>query len=160
MTTYNDFITINRTTCYFILDEVFQVASGVIVGYNNFNGTIKIRYKQEGNSYIILYRSRDRIWFTYNDCLLWLNEWLREHIMPKIYIMDLSSQLDGVKNVINLTEAITDSYTIYLNGLRQNRENYVIDNENLTLTIYIDPLPESTDVLTIEYWKRDESVVN
>lgn len=160
MTTYNDFITINRTTCYFILDEVFQVASGVIVGYNNFNGTIKIRYKQEGNNYIILYRSRDRIWFTYNDCLLWLNEWLREHIMPKIYIMDLSPQLDGVKNVINLTEAITDSYTIYLNGLRQNRENYVIDNENLTLTIYIDPLPESTDVLTIEYWKRDESVVN
>lgn len=160
MTTYNDFITINRTTCYFILDEVFQVASGVIVGYNNFNGTIKIRYKQKGNSYIILYRSRDRIWFTYNDCLLWLNEWLREHIMLKIHIMDLSSQLDGVKNVINLTEAITNSYTIYLNGLRQNRENYVIDNENLTLTIYIDPLPESTDVLTIEYWKRDESVVN
>lgn len=153
-TIYNDFITIGRTVCYFIDYETYRICTGTIVKYNNLNGLITIRYKNDKNNYILLYRSRPYIWFVLEDCLIWLNKYLEENAMPKLHVMNLSDQLDGVKDTLTTTDKIGDTYTIYLNGLRQNREDYVIDDMNNQIKLLIEPLPSKDDILTIEYWKK------
>lgn len=160
MNKYNDFITIGRTTCYFIDNNTYQILTGVIMNYNNFNGLIKISYKVGKNEYIDIYRNRDNIWFCLEDCLLYLNEFLKENVMPRLQVIDLSDQLDGTTNILKIPNTISDSYTIYLNGLRQNREDFIINNIDLTLTILFEPIPNKPDILTIEYWTQNGASTN
>lgn len=160
MNKYNDFITIGRTTCYFIDNNTYQILTGVIMNYNNFNGVVKISYKKDKNNYDEVYRNRDNIWFCLEDCLLYLNEFLKENVMPRLNVINLSDQLDGTTNILKIPNTISDSYTIYLNGLRQNREDFVINNIDLTLTILFEPIPNKPDILTIEYWTQNGSSTN
>lgn len=160
MNKYNDFITIGRTTCYFIDNNTYQILTGVIMNYNNFNGVVKISYKIDKNNYGEVYRNRDNIWFCLEDCLLYLNEFLKENVMPRLNVINLSDQLDGTTNILKIPNTISDSYTIYLNGLRQNREDFVINNIDLTLTILFEPIPNKPDILTIEYWTQNGTSTN
>ena len=151
----NDFIVLRGTRCYFIDAETLLVRIGTIVGYNNLTHVVTIRVKRSHtkNEYDLIYRTRPYIWFDLEHCLMWLTEFLRNAGLLQIKVMDLSDQLDGSTSILNTTEEIGDKYTIYLNGLRQNREDYVIDDENGILEILISPIPNSHDKLTIEYWK-------
>lgn len=160
MNRYSDFITIGRTTCYFIDNNTYQILTGVIVNYNNFNGVIKILYKIDKNNYQEVYRNRDYIWFCIEDCLLYLTNFLKENVMPRLNVINLSDQLDGTTNILKIPNTISDSYTIYLNGLRQNREDFVINNNDLTITILFTPIPDKSDILTIEYWTQNGTSTN
>ena len=157
MKLYNDFIELGRTTCYFVDMEEYRILTGVINGYDNLRNLVTILYKIPGseNQYEIIYRQRPYIWFILEECLIWINKYLEENAMPKLYVMNLSDQLDGVKNTLETTDTIGDTYTIYLNGLRQNREDYTIDDDNKQIKLLFEPLPNQNDILTIEYWKKN-----
>lgn len=157
MKPYNDFIELGRTTCYFIDMEEYLILTGVIIGYDNLRNLVTILYKIPGseNQYEIIYRQRPYIWFILEECLIWLNKYLEEQAMPKLYVMNLSDQLDGVNDTLETTDKIGDTYTIYLNGLRQNREDYTIDDDNKQIKLLIEPIPNQNDIFTIEYWKKN-----
>lgn len=155
----NDFIVLGRTQCYFIDWVNMKISTGEIIAYNNINRTVTIRckYNNTSNEYITIYRGRDYIWFRLEHALKWFNDYLRDMGMLSIKIMNLTDQLDGTKTVLNLSQRLGNNYTIYLNGLRQNRENYIIDDENLTITMVdLDEIPNQNDILTIEYLQAQE----
>lgn len=151
----NDFIILGRTTCYFIEGQTNLIQVATIIKYDNYNGMITLRYKQLENYYTIIYRPRNRIWFDLKECLLFLVDYIKGENMYLLEAMNLSDQLDGSTNILSLEESIGDRYTIYLNGLRQNREDYIVDNTRLELTMLIDPIPNQDDILTIEWWKNN-----
>ena len=152
----NDFIIIRGTRCYFIDANTFIIRTGIIVGYDNISRRVTLKVKNNFDSYDVLYRNRDYIWFDLEECLLWLTDYLRDSGMLTIKVMDLTSQLNGTNNVLKLQETLGDKYTIFLNGLRQDRNDYEVDNNNLTLTLLFNTIPSSKDTLIIEYWKTSE----
>ncbi len=152
----NDFIIIRGTRCYFIDANTFIIRTGIIVGYNNTLGQVTIKVKNNSNEYDVIYRNRDYIWFDLEECLLWLTNYLRDSGMLTIKVMNLTSQLNGVNNIFKLRESLGDKYTIFLNGLRQDRYDYIIDNDNLTITSLSSDIPSQKDTLIIEYWKSSE----
>lgn len=154
----NDFIVLGRTECYFIDWVNMRIGVGTIIAYNNINRTVTIQYKiNKPNEWILVYRGRDYIWFRLECALAWFNDYLRDWGMIQLKVMDLTNQLDGVKTTLTLSERIGENYTIYLNGLRQNRENFIIDNDNLTITMVdLDMIPTEEDILSIEYLKKED----
>lgn len=154
----NDFIVLGRTECYFIDWVNMRIGVGTIIAYDNINRTVTIQYKiNKPNDWILVYRSRDYIWFRLECALAWFNDYLRDWGMIQLKVMNLTDQLDGVKTTLTLSERIGENYTIYLNGLRQNRENFIIDNDNLTVTMVdLDMIPTEEDILSIEYLKKED----
>ena len=154
----NDFIVLGRTECYFIDWVNMRIGVGTIIAYDNINRTVTIQYKiNKPNDWILVYRSRDYIWFRLECALTWFNNYLRDWGMIQLKVMNLTDQLDGVKTTLTLSERIGENYTIYLNGLRQNRENFIIDNDNLTVTMVdLDMIPTEEDILSIEYLKKED----
>ena len=152
----NDFIIIRGTRCYFIDANTFIIRTGVIVGYDNISSQITIKVKNNFNEYDVVYRNRDYIWFDLEECLLWLTNYLRDSGMLTIKVMNLTSQLNGINKVFKLKETLGDKYTIFLNGLRQDRYDYIVDDSNLTLTSLSNDIPTQKDTLIIEYWKTSE----
>lgn len=154
----NDFIVLGRTECYFIDWVNMRIGEGTIIAYDNINRTVTIQYKiNKPNDWILVYRSRDYIWFRLECALAWFNNYLRDWGMIQLKVMNLTDQLDGVKTTLTLSERIGENYTIYLNGLRQNRENFIIDNDNLTVTMVdLDMIPTEEDILSIEYLKKED----
>ena len=156
----NDFIILGRTECYFVDWTNKTIGVGTIVAYNNIERIVTIQYKvRHPNEYVTLYRSRDYIWFKLEEALEWYNDYLRDTGMLLLKVMDLTEQLDGSTTTYRLSERIGESYTIYLNGLRQNRENFIVDNDNLTVTIEdLDFIPDERDILSIEYLQKEDGV--
>lgn len=149
----NDFIVLNRTECYFIDWTNMVIGIGTIIAYDNIHRRVTIKHQIHPNEYVILYRARDYIWFRLEEALKWFNDYLRDYGMIRLAVMDLSNQLDGHTTTFNLSEPIYSNYTIYLNGLRQDRNDFVVDNVNLILTMNADYIPTSDDTLSIEYLK-------
>ena len=155
----NDFIIIRGTRCYFIDNIKFLIRTGIIVGYDNIKRTVTIKSKSFSNEYEVVYRNRDYIWFDLEKCLLWLTDYLRtKKTMGKFKVMDLSSQLDGINKTFNLSSKIKDNYTIYMNGLRQDRNDFIIDDNELKITLLFDYTPTTEDTLVIEYWEEEEII--
>lgn len=159
----NDFIVLGKTQCYFIDWVNLRICIGEIIAYNNINRTVTIRCKYNYNpilkdyEYIIVYRGRDYIWFRLECALEWFNNYLRDYGMISLKVMDLTDQLDGIKTTFNLSRKIGRNYTIYINGLRQNRENFIIDDNNHTITVVdLDEIPNQHDILTIEYLQVED----
>lgn len=154
----NDFIVLGRTECYFIDWVNMRIGVGTIIAYDNINRTVTIQYKiNKPNDWVLVYRGRDYIWFRLECALAWFNNYLRDWGMIQLKVMNLTDQLDGVKTILTLSERIGENYTIYLNGLRQNRENFIIDNDNLTVTMVdLDMIPTEEDILSIEYLKKED----
>ena len=147
----NDFIVLNRTECYFIDWVNMVIGIGRIIAYDNINRQVTIEYKLGHNNYILVYRSRDYIWFRLEYALQWFNDYLKDYGMVNLKIQDLSSQLDGVRRTFTLTEYIGENYTIFLNGLRQDREDFIVDEDNHTITMNTEYIPNEDDTLSIEY---------
>lgn len=152
----SDFFIIGGTRCYFIDANTFIIRTGILIGYDNVIDRATIKVKNHLNDYDIVYRNREYVWFDLEECLIWLTNYLRDSGMLTIKVMDLTYQLNGVDNVFKLNEALGDKYTIFLNGLRQDRYDYIVDDNNLTLTLQTTNIPTSKDTLIIEYWKSSE----
>lgn len=156
---YNDFIILRKTKCYFVDYNNFIIRMGIIVGYDNINDTVHIKSKNYKYGYDILYRNRKHIWFDLEECLLWLNEYLRnESGMGEFKVMELTSQLNGIDTEYKINEPIGDRYTIYLNGLRQDRNDFEINDQTLIIKVLFEYIPTSNDTLSIEYWKPNEII--
>lgn len=152
----SDFFIIGGTRCYFIDANTFIIRTGILIGYDNVIDRATIKVKNYLNDYDIVYRNREYVWFDLEECLIWLTNYLRDSGMLTIKVMDLTYQLNGVDNVFKLNETLGDKYTIFLNGLRQDRYDYIVDDNNLTLTLQTTNIPTSKDTLIIEYWKSSE----
>tara|TARA_R100000329_G_scaffold68523_1_gene60050 strand:+ start:25 stop:276 length:252 start_codon:yes stop_codon:yes gene_type:complete len=62
---------------------------------------------------------------------------------------DLTSQINGSRDVFTIPEADTSSVRVYFNGLRQVQgENFTVTNST---SITLDFIPQIGDFLTIDY---------